>query len=441
MIHIGELWIQNEQEVQLARQWTQKLARLVKLSIGNHARLTTAVSQIAQSLHYYCQCVHISYDIHEEGEKQWLQVTLRETKNFIPSVEQRRHPTLSRPDLLRWLGNTQNLVNQFSIQAKEGKPIEIVLAKSFPSWTSHVTKEDVKEWRETLTSEMPISLLEEILQQNQELVQVLDALREKDKTLEQKIAEIQKLEYLRDELVHALVHDLRNPLATIRSSLSGLLYNETKNLSPYQSAMIEISYLGVRKMTRLVDNILDVHKLEREGVPLEPKPISVSKLVQKVIKAQTPLAQEKNIHLSRRISRDIPPIKGDIRLIERVLQNLIDNALKFTPEGGRVMVGAKCLDTKGNLEREVSHLPLDQFVAISIKDTGTGIPLEIETRLFEKFTAGLQEESGSGLGLAFCRMAVQVHGGEIWARNNPGNGATFTFILPLVPPKKDVNDG
>lgn len=438
MIRIGELWIQNEQEVQLARQWTQKLARLVKLSIGNHARLATAVSQITQSLHYYHPCVHILYDVLEEEGKQWLQVTLQEAKNFIPSAERPPQPTLSRQELLKWLSRTKGLVTRFSIQAEEGQAIEIVLAKPFPSWTPYMTEEEVKGWRDILTNEMPLSMLEEILQQNQELVQVLDALREKDKALEQKVEEIQNLEKNRDELVHAIIHDLSNPLATIRSSLSGLLYNDSKNLSSYQGAMIEISYQAARNMTRLVDNILSVHKLEQAGLPIHPEPFSGEKFIKKVVDFQRPLAEKKNIRLSRRVSRNLPPIYADLHLLERVLQNLIDNAIKFTPEGGKITVSAKCFDS--SVESDSAISPTEAFVVISVKDTGPGVSSELETHLFEKFSSGLQEESGSGLGLAFCRMAIQAHGGEIWVQNNPGKGAIFTFILPLLS-KKDFNDG
>ena len=99
-----------------------------------------------------------------------------------------------------------------------------------------------------------------------------------------------------------------------------------------------------------------------------------------------------------------------------------------------------CIRDRGKTDQDISHLAQDHFVAISVKDTGTGIPPELDAHLFEKFTAGVQEETGSGLGLAFCRMAVQAHGGEIWARNNPQKGTTFTFILPLNTPTKDVND-
>ncbi len=439
MVPIGELWIQNEQEVHFARQWTQKLARLTQLTIGNQARLTTAVSQIAQSLHFFNQCVQVVFAIEEEAGKQTLQITLREAQNFIPPVE-KPQPRLSRLDLLKWLGSTQKLIARFSLRAEEGTPIEVTLAKPIPSWMPPITDEAVNQWREALQNEIPQSLLEEILQQNQELVQVLDEVREKDKALEQKITEIQKLENLRDELVHALIHDLRNPLASIRASLSGLLYNDTRNLSPYQAAMIEISYLGARKMTRLVNNILDVHKLEQGGIPLEFKPFSISELVQKVMKAQGQLAFEKNIRLSKRVAQDVPLIDGDVRLIERVLQNLMDNALKFTPEGGRILITVKCLDPQGKTDQDISHLAQAHFVAISVKDTGTGISPELDAHLFEKFIAGVQEETGSGLGLAFCRMAVQAHGGEIWARNNPQKGTTFTFILPFNTPTKDVND-
>lgn len=441
MANIGELWIQSEQEVQLARQWTQKLARLVKLSIGNHARLTAAVSQITQSLYYYNQCVHVLFDVVDEERKQWLQITIQEAKNFIPNAEQSPQPTLSRQDLLKWLSHTQSLVTRFSIQAEEGQAIEIVLAKPFPSWTPYITEEDTHSWGEILTNEMPLSMLEEILQQNQELVQVLDALREKDKALEQKVEEIQSLQKNRDELVHAIIHDLRNPLATIRSSLSGLLYNDAKNLSPYQGAMIEFSFQAARNMTRLVDNILTIHKLEQISLPLHPEPLSVEKFINKVLAIQQPLAGKKSIQLTRRISSNLPSIHADIRLLERVVQNLLDNAIKFTPEGGKIIVAVKCLDGQPVIKNAETVESSEPYIAFSVKDTGSGISPELETHLFEKFSSGRQEESGNGLGLAFCRMAIQAHGGEIWAQNNPGKGATFTFILPLIPPVKELNHG
>ena len=112
-------------------------------------------------------------------------------------------------------------------------------------------------------------------------------------------------------------------------------------------------------------------------------------------------------------------VKADLNLIQRVLQNLIGNAVKFTPEGGCVQVAA----------RLIQEPPDAAVVLISISDTGPGIPLEIQSQLFQKFVTGGQQEHGSGLGLAFCKLAVEAHGQRIWVDSSVGKGTTFTFSL------------
>jgi signal transduction histidine kinase len=108
-----------------------------------------------------------------------------------------------------------------------------------------------------------------------------------------------------------------------------------------------------------------------------------------------------------------------------VLQNLVGNAVKFTPPGGQIMVrAAQC-------EQELQGV-LYQFLCVSVEDNGPGVPLELQDNLFKKFVVGEQQASGSGLGLAFCKLAVEAHGGRIWVDSEPGNGATFTFTLPIA---------
>jgi signal transduction histidine kinase len=115
----------------------------------------------------------------------------------------------------------------------------------------------------------------------------------------------------------------------------------------------------------------------------------------------------------------LPLVKADLNLIQRVLQNLIGNAVKFTPEGGCVRVAARLAQEQPDMSA----------ILIAVSDTGPGIPLEIQSQVFQKFVTGGQQEHGSGLGLAFCKLAVEAHGQRIWVESSVGKGTTFTFSL------------
>jgi signal transduction histidine kinase len=154
-------------------------------------------------------------------------------------------------------------------------------------------------------------------------------------------------------------------------------------------------------------------------MPLEREPLTIMNVVTHVIESQRPLANSKDIQLQYQIPVDLPHAYADNDLIERVLQNLIGNALKFTPLGGEVFVSAGIENSDEN------------EIFVRVQDTGPGIPASVKDRLFQKFTTGKQIGSGSGLGLAFCKMVVEAHDGRIWAKSWPDEGATFTFTLPI----------
>jgi signal transduction histidine kinase len=175
-------------------------------------------------------------------------------------------------------------------------------------------------------------------------------------------------------------------------------------------------------MQNLVSAILDVSQLESRQMPVERAPVQLSALVAEVLQLQLSLAEQKQISFENNLSADLPPAWADARLVERVLQNLIGNALKHTPAGGAIRIAAQ----------PTSSAP--PMLSVSVSDTGSGIPSEIQGRLFQKFVTGEQKGHGSGLGLAFCRLAVEAHGGRIWAESDSGSGATFTFTLPLYQP-------
>ena len=228
------------------------------------------------------------------------------------------------------------------------------------------------------------------------------------------------VEQLREDMTHTMVHDLRNPLSNISSALTMVTDGMLGQVPPGQREVLEIAEHSAQRMIELVTAILDVSRLESGRMPLEQRAFNVADLVAQALAAQSTLANDKQIRLDRRIPSELPPAWADVNLIERVLQNLIGNAIKFTPPNGVVQVAAIWEAAQARL-------------IVQVSDTGSGIPPAIQSRLFQKFVSGGQAERGSGLGLAFCKLAVEAHGGRIWVESTPGQGTTFSFSLAVAP--------
>ena len=232
---------------------------------------------------------------------------------------------------------------------------------------------------------------------------------------------LEELLRLREELASMIVHDLRNPLGVISTGLELLEQAPVaEHGQEYVTTVIETMGRSVRRMQRLVDTLLDIARLEEGEMVLQPLPLDLSALIEGVMKEERPLAEKSGVTLESRLPTGLPEVLADRDLIQRVVINLLDNALKFTPSGGQVWVGAQ---------------PEAGEVRVEVVDTGPGIPLEERERIFEKFTqvqrwVGVRR--GSGLGLTFCRMAVEAHGGRIWVEDGPeGNGSRFIFTLAI----------
>jgi signal transduction histidine kinase/putative methionine-R-sulfoxide reductase with GAF domain len=231
------------------------------------------------------------------------------------------------------------------------------------------------------------------------------------------------VERLREDMTHTMVHDLRNPLGSIYSALGMVTEGMLGDVPPDQLEVLQVAQQSAHRMLELVNAILDVSRLEGGRMPVEQRAFSLADLVSESLTAQAALADNKNIRLESSVSSELPLAWADADIIARVLQNLVGNAIKFTPAGGSVKVTARCEE-----QARCSKL----FVQVS--DTGPGIPPEIQSRLFQKFVSGQQEERGSGLGLAFCKLALEAHGERIGVESTPGQGATFSFSLAIAPP-------
>jgi signal transduction histidine kinase len=235
---------------------------------------------------------------------------------------------------------------------------------------------------------------------------------------------------MREDLTHTMVHDLRNPLTGISTALQLLDSKLVDVITPAQHRLFEIANNSTQKMVDLVNSILDLSRLEKGKMPLDCAPVLLPDLLEETLRLQSPLYSAKHLHLESDVSPTLPLAWVDAEIVERVLQNIIGNAIKFTPAGGTIQVRATehvaALATGGNpADPPCSH------VRISVTDSGPGVPPDLRDKLFDKFVVGEQAERGSGLGLAFCKLAVEAHGGEIWVESEPDKGATFNFTLPV----------
>jgi NtrC-family two-component system sensor histidine kinase KinB len=234
------------------------------------------------------------------------------------------------------------------------------------------------------------------------------------------ISERVALEHMREDLTHMIVHDLRNPLGSIMNSLQLIrtAFIERDQTLPLMKLM-GIAMRSGQKLYRLIDSLLDLGRLEAGETELTKTLVDPGELVREAIEQIHPLALSRRQLLAAQVAVGLPKVLADEDLILRVLTNLMDNAVKFTPLGGQITVRVELKDEQ---------------VLFSVMDTGPGIPPEHRQRVFDRFARLQLAEGvkGTGIGLAFCKLAVEVHGGRIWVESEEGHGATFFFILPLA---------
>lgn len=232
------------------------------------------------------------------------------------------------------------------------------------------------------------------------------------------ITDRKRLEKLRDDLVHAMVHDLRSPLGAVMLSMDLLKMELAPGLTKEQVRTFETGEQSVQQILKLVNSILDISRLENGELPLRRSLITVQSVVTEAVEAQGMAARKKQITFEQLIPHDLVAVMMDPELMRRVFQNLLDNAVKFSKDNDVIQI-------------EAGYSQDGREIMVSVCDHGPGFQDDIKNRLFEKFASGKIKNSGSGLGLAFCRLVVEAHGGRIWAEQNTGVGAIISLTIPL----------
>src|SRR5688572_11945987 len=233
------------------------------------------------------------------------------------------------------------------------------------------------------------------------------------------ITERKELDNLREDLTAMIYHDLRSPLANIVSSLDVLFSMVPEDDKETVQTILKIAENSTDRIQRLVSSLLDVNRLESGQPVADQKVVDTIALIEQAVLDVEPVARGRRQTVSTTLPKELPPIWVDEDMARRVLINLMENAVKFTPTGGHIEVGAA-------YEEEWVHL--------WVKDNGPGIPPAEQERIFDKFTRlrGSSKSSGLGIGLAFVRLAVLGHGGKLWVESEPGKGSVFHFTFPVA---------
>jgi len=241
------------------------------------------------------------------------------------------------------------------------------------------------------------------------------------KRYEQRLRELDKM---KSDFVSNVSHELRTPLTAIKGSVDNMLDGITGQLNEKQDRYLARIKSNADRLTRLINNVLDLSRIEAGKIDLKSAYLSLVTLAQEVAESIRPVATEKLISLEV-ASPDISATAwADRDKITQVLMNLVGNAVKFTPPHGKVSVA---VNRNG-----------DQWMQISVTDTGPGIPPEEAEKIFDRFyqidQTGKQKARGTGLGLAISKVLVEMHGGKIWLESAIGRGSTFSFTVPAQQP-------
>lgn len=222
---------------------------------------------------------------------------------------------------------------------------------------------------------------------------------------------------MRDEMLAVVSHDLRNPLSVILGTADLLLIK--KDIDPKSAILLERIRKSVNYMLNMIKDLLDAYKIDSGKFSVEEgmSQQNVTALLTEILEVQEPLAQQKNIQLKLEIDSGLPDVYLNVEQIQRVFQNIIGNAIKFTPEGGTIRLSAKSGDG---------------CVQFLIEDNGQGIDPELLPRIFDRFSQARKTAYlGAGLGLAIAKGVVEAHGGRIWVESEINQGSKFGFSIPL----------
>jgi PAS domain S-box-containing protein len=304
-----------------------------------------------------------------------------------------------------------------------GKPIrEVIKDEHLLTLAKHIALEKEGSVQKDIELVSPNEATKRVLRTSQAVVEDYNGNTVGMVTILNDITKQKEIEKLKSEFLATVSHELRTPLVAIEKSISLILNKEAGDVSETQTQFLSIAERNLKRLGLLINDLLDLSKLEARKMELKPETVILEKIISDSIESLNNWAKTKSIRIEKVIPADIPEVNLDPNKIIQVLNNLIGNAIKFTPQGGSITVGLV-------LSKE------DGVIKVSVADTGMGIAKEDLPKVFDKFYQTQERAptdiSGTGIGLAIVREIVELHGGKVWAESEKGQGARFIFTLPL----------
>lgn len=435
---LGDIYVRREADIVKVRERVRRLAREMGFDPTTQIKITTAVSELTRNIYEYANAGAITLALAQRGAASTgLQITARDDGPGIDEARLRsivRGTYRSASGLGVGLIGTRRLMDEFDIQSKPGEGTRVTVVKWLAPPDAAEARARGEELRSFVNTEEDDSALEELSRQNRDLVQVLSDLEEKREqleTLNSRLEEsnrelneanekLRELSAMKEEFLALTTHDLRSPLTVISGVINFFTSGRLGEITPEQKNMVEMMERNTQNLIELVNDLLDASKLESGTLRLEIGTVDLRGLTEELREQMQPLASEKEIALEETIPEDLPLLAADRAKLRRILVNLLSNALKFTPKGGRVSLDAG---------------RVDGMVRVSVSDTGVGMTPEDVKDIFDKYTQArsraTRSEKGTGLGLYITRQLVELHGGKISVQSEVGKGSIFSFTIPI----------
>ncbi|UVW27582.1 sensor histidine kinase [Massilia sp. H6] len=445
--------LDNDEDVVQVRQRARQLSALLGFSQQDQVRIGTAVSEVARSACHQGRGGRAGFTFDDQDERQYLEVSIFAGTGPRALLRQAPHAdagTLSAPGPA--LVTAQRLMDECESEPVAGGGIGKVSMRKYLTRGTAISRARLLEIS-TLLADTPVANpLHELQLQNQELVATLSELRERQEDLmsltreledtnrgivalyaeiEDKAERLRRADEMKSRFLSNTSHELRTPLSSIRALAQLLLDRMDGELSVEQERQVQFIASAARDLSELVNDLLDLAKIEAGKVEVHLEPVVVDHLFRALKGMLRPLVDETRVELVFEADEVAQPFDSDEGMISQILRNFISNALKFT-ESGSVRVTASEDAAAGTIRFDVT-------------DTGIGISADNLQLIFEEFSQiehPLQRRSkGTGLGLPLCRKLADLLGGRVLVTSQEGSGSTFSLELPRRHPCADGSHG
>jgi len=318
----------------------------------------------------------------------------------------------------------------------EGDIIGRVVLGPFPASTASETAVRIATHLTRVTDALLLEGIKRALSARMHMATLEEAnreLTEKNKRLAQAVERLQEADRIKSNFLATVSHELRTPLTSVIGYSEMLLEGIAGELNEEQREYVKTVMEKGDQLLQLITGILDISRVEANEMRWSRAPFELSQIVDVALNTVAPTARRRHITVSKDMPPGLPSLVGDRDKIRQVLLNLLNNALKFTPENGRIHIDVRL----GQLDPAADPGGAPDAVKVSVSDSGIGIPVEHQKRIFDAFyqvdNSSTREFGGTGLGLNIVKKFIEGHRGHVWVLSQEGKGATFVFTMPLHP--------